>query len=177
MADAAEIIRVGVVGRAHGVRGAIRVFMDEPQSDSLLRVKKVYIGETWTAFNVLHATRCGRFVALELEGIDDRDKAFGLTGLPVGIDRGALRPLKGAFYACDLVGLLLVDETGKQWGRVHDIVPGAAHDLLHYSRTDGGFGIVPFVSAHVGKVDTTAGTVEVDGAWMEELDRVYEEGH
>ena len=42
MKDSSEKIRVGVIGRAHGVQGAIRVCTE---NDSLLRVKKVYLGE------------------------------------------------------------------------------------------------------------------------------------
>jgi 16S rRNA processing protein RimM len=166
-------IRVGVVGRAHGVQGAIRVFMDEAGSDSLLRVKKVYLGDDGKEYSVLHATRCGRFIALELEGISDRDMAFAHTGEVVYISRQSLKPLRNAYYACDLVGLEIRDETGKVWGKVTEVVPGSAHDLLKYSRVQGGEGLVPFVSAHVGTVSLDEGFVEVESGWMVELDEIY----
>lgn len=175
MADAVERIHVGVVGRAHGIRGAIRVFTDDAGSDSLLHVKAVYLGTEAEARRVLRATRCGRFVALELDGVDDRDKAFALTGLDVYIDRGALRPLRNAFYACDLVGLSIRDADGREWGTVAAVVPGSAHEILEYRRSAGGTGYMPFVAAHVGRVDLDAKTVEVDSAWMAALDAVYGE--
>lgn len=175
MDEAQEKIRVGVVGRAHGVHGAIRVFMDDADSDSLLRAKTVFLGADETAFKVQRATRCGRFVALELDGIADRDRAFELTGLEVRILRSALRPLKNAFYACDLIGLELCDENDHRWGRIDAIMPSGAHDLLRYVRPTGGMGYVPFVSAHVGKIDMENKTVQVDAQWMAELDEVYGE--
>ena len=67
------------------------------------------------------------------------------------------------------------DESGHVWGKIDAVMPSGAHDLLQYVREDGHKGMVPFVSAHVGKVDIEAGTVEVDGAWMAELDAVYGE--
>ena len=73
MNQSRELIRVGVVGRAHGIKGAIRVFLDEPGSDSLLRAKDIYLGEQKRQYKVVNCTRCGRFMALELEGITDRD--------------------------------------------------------------------------------------------------------
>lgn len=54
-------------------------------------------------------------------------------------------------------------------------MPSGAHDLLRYKRPAGGTGLVPFVKAHVGKVDLEAKTVTVDAAWMAELDAVYGE--
>jgi 16S rRNA processing protein RimM len=173
--DDAVKIRVGVVGRAHGVHGAIRVFTDEAQSDSLLRVKKVYLGEDENEFNILHATRCGRFIALELEGICDRDKAFEHTGEVVRISRKSLKPLRNAYYACDLAGMEIHDETGKTWGTVKEVVPGTAQDLLRYERVDGGFGLVPFVSAHVGEVDMNGRIIHVQSEWMAGLDEIYGE--
>ena len=175
MDGAEEFIHVGVVGRAHGIRGAIRVFTDDAQSGSLLRVKTVNLGETRRLYNVTHATRCGRFVALELEGVCDRDAAFALTGQEVYIRRDQLARLRGAYYVCDLIGLMLRDETGREWGKIDAVMPSGAHDLLRYVRADGGFGMVPFVAAHVGKVDLEQKTVEVDGEWMAGLDAVYGE--
>ncbi len=166
-------IRVGVVGRAHGIHGAIRVFLDEPGSDSLLRVKEVFLGESEVPYRLLNVTRCGRFMALELEGITDRDHAFERTGEVVRISRQSLRPLKHAYYACDLAGLSLCDETGRNWGVVEEVVAGSAHDLLKYRREGGGSGLVPFVSAHVGEVNLEQKVIKVDSVWMSELDAIY----
>ena len=173
MNQSRELIRVGVVGRAHGIKGAIRVFLDEPGSDSLLRAKDIYLGEQKRQYKVVNCTRCGRFMALELEGITDRDVAFSLTGEEVSILRSSLRPLRHGYYACDLKGLAIVDSTGKTWGIIDDVVPSGAHDMLHYRSEDGGEGLVPFVSAHVGTVDLDAKTVLVDADWMAELDAMY----
>ncbi len=175
MSDPLEKIRVGVVGRAHGVHGAIRVFMDDAGSDSLLKAKTVFLGPEEESFKVVHASRCGRFVALELEGVADRDRAFELTGREVRILRNELKPLRNAFYACDLVGLEICDENDRRWGRIDAIMPSGAHDLLRYVRPQGGVGYVPFVSAHVGRIDMESRTVQVDAEWMAELDEVYGE--
>ncbi len=170
MSDEQEKILVGVAGRPHGVRGEIRVCTE---NDGLLRAKRVYLGREEKAYDVLHASRSGRFVTLGLGGVEDRDVAAELNGLEIRIDRSSLRRLRNSFYVCDLVGLTLVDESGHSWGTVDAVMPSGAHDLLRYRRPEGGTGLVPFVSAHVGKIDLEAKTVEVEGAWMSELDEIY----
>ncbi len=172
MKESSDKIRVGVIGRAHGIQGAVRVCTE---NDSLLRIKTVYLGENREAYEVKKAVRAGRFVNLELNGVEDRDQAAELTGLDVWIDRSGLRTLKNAFYVCDLVGSTICDETGHAWGVVNAVMPSGAHDLLQYVRPDGGLGLVPFVSAHVGKIDCESKTIEVESSWMSELDAIYGE--
>ncbi len=167
-------ILVGEAGRAHGILGAVRVFPKDEDSTTLAHVKTVYLGSEQKPYKVLRCQKCTHFYALTLEGIDDRDKAFGLTGLEVYIDRSALKPLKDEFYVCDLIGLNLVDSSGHDWGKVKSVMPSGAHELLCYSRTSGkGSGMVPFVAQYVGNVDTEKGTIEVDGEWMAQIDAVY----
>lgn len=169
-------LKIGVTGRAHGVLGAVRVFPEDPESTTLGRVKLVYLGDAQQPYKVLRTQKCARFYALTLEGVDDRDKAFALTGQDVYVDHSSLKPLKDAFYVCDLVGLNIVDAEGHTWGRVKSVMPSGAHDLLCYARANGrGTGLVPFVAQYVGSVDTEKGTVEVDGEWMAQIDAVYAE--
>lgn len=169
-------IKVGVTGRAHGIGGAVRVFPEDEDSVTLARIKMVYLGETQKPYKVLRSQKCTRFFALTLEGVSDRDAAFALTGQDVYIDRSALKPLKDAYYVCDLVGLELVGTDGRTYGRVKSVMPSGAHELLCYGRTNGhGSGFVPFVDEYVGKVDMEAGQIEVDGEWMAQIDAVYDE--
>ena len=170
MSEAQEKISVGVAGRPHGIKGAIRICTE---NDSLLKAKKVYLGKEEKPYDVVHAMRCGRFVAIELSGVEDRDAAAALNGLEVRIDRSSLKPLRNSYYVCDLVGLSLCDETGRVWGTVDAVMPSGAHDLLRYVRPSGGTGLVPFVAAYVGKVDLEAKTVQVDAEWIAGLDAIY----
>jgi len=172
----AKRLRIGVIGRAHGVAGAVRVFADDEESDSLLYVRGIYVGEAQVPYCVHSSKHCGRFFSLILEGVSDRESAFALSGQAVYVERSSLKPLSGSvFYACDLVGLVLCDAQDRRWGEVVSVQPGAGHDLLYYARCGGGQGCIPFVAAHVGEVDAARGVIMVDGEWMAEIDAVYGE--
>ncbi|HEY4724401.1 MAG TPA: ribosome maturation factor RimM, partial [Actinomycetota bacterium] len=99
---------------------------------------------------------------LSLEGVEDRDAAEGLRGAWLSIPAASARPLEpGEFWPHQLVGLAVVDRQGRERGRVADVVPGAAHDLLSVELPGGASALVPAVAALV-TVDLQAGRVLVD---------------
>jgi len=70
---------------------------------------------------------------------------------PTGVDYRGLRPADVA----------VVDRDGRERGRVADVIPGAAHDLLAVELADGGRALVPAVAALV-TVELQARRVLVD---------------
>ena len=158
---------VGRVLRPHGVRGevAVEVLSDAP--DRFSPGAELAAGDpdgpgplrplTVTAAR-LHLGR----LLLRLEGVDDRDAADRLRGGLLSIPAAAARPLADdEFWAHQLVGLAVVDRGGRERGRVADVVPGAAHDLLAVALPGGGTALVPAVAALV-TVELQAGRVLVD---------------
>jgi 16S rRNA processing protein RimM len=147
-----ERLVVGRVLRPHGVRGELSVEV---------RAARLHLGR----------------LLLSLEGVTDRDAADRLRGAWLSIPVAAARPLDpGEFWPHQLVGLAVVDRQGRQRGRVADVVPGAAHDLLAVEVTPEGSGepqggapvdqgrriaLVPAVAALV-TVELEAGRVLVD---------------
>ena len=99
---------------------------------------------------------------VSLEGVEDRDAAERLRGAWLSIPVTDARPLEaGEFWPHQLVGLAVVDRQGRQRGRVADVVPGAAHDLLAVELPGGASALVPAVAALV-TVELDAGRVLVD---------------
>lgn len=71
-------------------------------------------------------------------------------GAELHVRRDALPELEeGSYYVADLVGLEVVDENGVRVGRVRDVVPGPANDVLEL---DTGL-LLPLVEACVREVD------------------------
>jgi 16S rRNA processing protein RimM len=99
---------------------------------------------------------------LSLEGVGDRTAADRFRGTWLSIPVAAARPLDpGEFWPHQLVGLAVVDRQGRERGRVADVVPGAAHDLLAVELPGGASALVPAVAALV-TVELDAGRVLVD---------------
>jgi 16S rRNA processing protein RimM len=171
---------VGRVLRPHGVRGelVVQVLSDAP--DRFAPGAELGVGDPDGPGPlrpvVVRAARLhqGRLL-LSLEGVADRDAAEGLRGAWLSIPAAAARPLEpGEFWPHQLVGLAVVDRQGRRRGRVADVVPGGAHDLLAVELTEGsgpqggapvnqagGIALVPAVAALV-TVELEAGRVLVD---------------
>jgi 16S rRNA processing protein RimM len=164
---APERLVVGRVLRPHGIRGELSVEVLSDAPDRFGPGAELGVGDPDGPEPprpaVVRAARLhlGRLL-LSLEGVSDRDTADRLRGAWLSIPVVEARPLDpGEFWPHQLVGLAVVDHQGRERGRVADVVPGAAHDLLAVELPDGGSALVPAVAALV-TVELEAGRVLVD---------------
>jgi 16S rRNA processing protein RimM len=153
-------ILLGVIGRAHGVRGLVRVTSHTADPADL------------TAYGPLTDERGRRFTlrwqadgvaaVSELVGdaavkVTDRSAAERLTNTRLYIDRSALPPAEeDEFYLADLIGLQAVDGQGRALGTittVHDYGAGTSLEI--------GPLLIPFTKACVPVVDLEAGRVTI----------------
>jgi len=162
-----ERLVVGRVLRPHGVRGELSVQVLSDAPERFAPGAELGVGDpdgprpprpvTVRAAR-LHQGR----LLVSLDGVEDRDAAERLRGAWLSIPAAAARPLEpGEFWPHQLVGLAVVDRQGRPRGRVADVVPGAAHDLLAVELPGGDSALVPAVAALV-TVELDAGRVLVD---------------
>jgi 16S rRNA processing protein RimM len=77
------------------------------------------------------ARESGVRVRLSLAGISDREAAAAWAGATLSIPESALRPLpEGEYYWRELLGVRCRDLAGADLGRVEEIWPTPAHDVL-----------------------------------------------
>ncbi|HYZ89394.1 MAG TPA: ribosome maturation factor RimM [Myxococcales bacterium] len=129
-----ELLAVGRVARAHGVRGRILLVPYNPGSDSLTRVTVLWLragaGEP-ARYEVARAERTTQGYLFALRGVEDRDAAAELRGREALVERSALpRPDEGEIYAADLIGFSVVDSSGTERGRVIDLESAGLQELL-----------------------------------------------
>ena len=162
-----ERLVVGRVVRPHGVRGELSVEILSDAPERFAPGAELGVGDPDGPDPLGSATiRAARLhlgrLLLTLEGVEDRDAADRFRGAWLSIPVASARPLDpGEFWPHQLVGLAVVDHQGRQRGRVADVVPGAAHDLLSVELPGGASALVPAVAALV-TVELDAGRVLVD---------------
>ncbi len=148
------MIEYGRVADPYGVRGWLRVVVDEPE---LLAAAPVWwIGGE--ARSVKESKAHSGTLLAKLEGIESPEQAQLLKGRPVSIPRPAAG--EGRYYWSDLVGLEVVNEQGVLLGVVKQMSSNGAHDVMELSgdRTR----LLPFVPAYVKQVDLQKKRIEVD---------------
>jgi 16S rRNA processing protein RimM len=129
-----ELLAVGRIARAHGVRGRILLVPYNSESESLTRVPALWLrgGEDQpTRFEISRAERVAQGYLIAFRGIDDRDAAAELRGREALIERAWLPvPEEGEVYAADLIGFTVVDQSGAQRGFVVDLETAGLQELL-----------------------------------------------
>jgi 16S rRNA processing protein RimM len=158
---------VGRVLRPHGIKGELSVEVLTDAPERFAAGAELGVGDPdgpeplRTAVVAASRRHQGRLL-LCLEGVEDRDAADRYRGAWLSIPVTEARPLEaGEFWPHQLVGLAVVDHQGRERGRVADVVPGAAHDLLSVELPGGATALVPVVAALV-TVELEEGRVLVD---------------
>ncbi|TMA16350.1 MAG: 16S rRNA processing protein RimM [Deltaproteobacteria bacterium] len=150
-----QLLAIGRVARAHGIRGRVLIAPYNAGSEGLCRARRIWLGER--EFEVDRAQRVTQGYLVALRGVGDRDQADALRGEEVRVDRAELPALEaGEMYAIDLIGYQVSDPQGTVRGVVEDLEEAGPQDLL---RLDGGT-LVPL--ALVTEVQPQARRIVVD---------------
>jgi 16S rRNA processing protein RimM len=154
---------LGQIGAAHGVRGEVRLrsFTSDPAAIAGYGPLETEDGRV-LEIEMLRPAK-DHFVA-RLSGIRDRDAASALTNTKLYVPRERLPQTQGPdeFYHADLIGLAVVDRSGKSLGTVVAIYNFGAGDLIEVRpQTGGSTELVPFDTMHVPQVDIAAGKIVI----------------
>lgn len=157
---------VGRIGRAHGIRGDVRVDVrtDEPEAcfavGAVLATDPTAAGPLTLAESRWHSGR----LLVRFVGVDSRSAAEALGGVVLETDRDpSARPADpDEYYDHQLVGLSVVDVAGVGIGEVSEVLHLPAQDLLAVRRPDGREVLVPFVASIVPRVDLRSRQITVD---------------
>jgi 16S rRNA processing protein RimM len=159
------LLRIGQVARPHGIRGAIRVALDNPESTSLETIKQLFIesGTGPRGYALKSATRLGRnAVRLELEGLDSCDAADNLRGATVMVATADLPPAStGEFYNFHAIGCEVRTLEGRCLGIVAEIFATGANDVL-VVREGSAEVLVPLIDDVVKQMDFDRQVITID---------------
>jgi 16S rRNA processing protein RimM len=153
-----ERIAIGVIRKAHGVRGEASV---EPWTDSVDRfddlesVTLVSPDEALTKDVAVESVRIHAGRALvKFAGIETPEEIQTLHNWTVEIPEEDARELEeDEYFLHDLVGLTLVDAEGKERGVVADAYEGGGGILLQIRRVDGKEFELPFAADLCTEID------------------------
>lgn len=142
------MVRVGRVGRPHGLDGAFVV--EEASDDESRYAVGATLHVAGEAATVILSRRVGGGRrAIRLDRAVER-------GQELTVPREALPPpAEDEYYAFQLVGLAVEEEGGARLGTVRDVLPGAANDNLELD--DGT--LVPMIEDAVARIDLAGGRI------------------
>jgi len=160
--DDVRVVLLGHIAGAHGVRGWVKIHSLTEPREAIFEYQPWLLGEPDTPVRIREGRKHGNRLIAQLEGIDTREQAEALLGKEIGVYREQLPELQGAQdYWADLVGLAVRLESGRELGRIENMLATGANDVMVVQGDRER--LIPFVlGRYVKSVDIVAGVVLVD---------------
>ncbi len=160
-----DLIVLGAVAGAFGVRGEVRIKSFTEQPEDLFDYNPFLDGEG-RAFLTVESWRHVKdgFAAYTTE-VTSREEAAALKSARLHVERARLPALEtDEFYHADLIGLAVQDLAGEDLGRIKAVHDFGSGDLLEIHQTPGvkGAWYCPFTLAAAPHVDVAKGVVILD---------------
>jgi 16S rRNA processing protein RimM len=167
-APPADLVELGAVRGAYGVRGSVRIAPFATDGDVLQAVARWWLirGDSRECVSVQSCRRHGAAILAKWAGCESKEAADALKGATVAVARGEFPPLaEGEHYLSDLLGSRVVNRAGEALGEVTGLriseVAGVLRQWLEVTDPTGTC-LVPLVEQYVDDVDVTGKVVRVD---------------
>lgn len=160
----ADLVVVGAIAGAHGVRGEVRVKSFTADPDDLFAYGPLLDADGAVLIEARSVRPAkAHHVVMPAGPARQREEWEALKGTRLHVPRAALPPTEAdEFYVEDLVGLAALDPGGNLIGRVRAVQDFGAGDLLEIQPEGGGRSVfIPFTQADVPDLDLAAGQLVI----------------
>lgn len=159
-----DLVLMGYVRGAFGVRGWVKIHTDTESADSLFDYPVWWLGRDgqWSSYRFEDGLVQPKSLAAKLEGVDSRELAEAMRGMQIAIPRSEFPDTaEDEYYWSDLIGLDVVDKDGQRFGQVAELMETGANDVL-VVREGKREWLIPFVGQFVLDVNLAAKRITVD---------------
>lgn len=162
----AELIDLGVVRGAYGIKGWARITPFSVDAAALVKTREWWLkteGAAPQPLAVETVRRQGGNIVAKWAGFDVPEQCEALKRATVALDRSAFPELgDGEAYWVDLIGARVVNRAGLTLGEVMGVQDHRAQDLMAVMTSTGGVLLIPMVQMYIDAVDAANGVVRVD---------------
>ncbi|MBP7059041.1 MAG: 16S rRNA processing protein RimM [Lachnospiraceae bacterium] len=149
-------LRVGIVGKAQGIKGEVRVHPVSNDASRLLELHNVMLKnkKTETNYEVASARIQKDFCIMRFKGVEDRNTAELLNGTEVLVNREDTAELgDDEFFVGDLIDSQVVTDDGRSLGKLVDVYETGANDVYVVKNGNKEL-MIPAIKDCIIKVDT-----------------------
>jgi 16S rRNA processing protein RimM len=159
-----DLICVGAIGGAYGVRGEVRLKSFTAEAEALEDYAPLLTEDGAFEFTITITRPIKNGLAARLTGIATKEQADALKGVKLFVPRDRLPETdEDEYYYTDLVGLEVRDTGGTVLGTVKTVVNHGSADLLEVLRPGHSETVfLPFTMAAVPTVDIASGRIIAD---------------
>lgn len=166
-----EFLQVGKLLKPHGIRGKIKMEYFGDDLDRFDAYREVFIPNGLgrpRRYGILNVVPRPPRLILQLEGMTRIEDVEPLAGKPVMVKRADLPPLEaGEYYWAELLGMTVETDEGREIGKVKEIFPTGAHDVLvvEGKRREIFLPMTEIVVTHIDRQKKVMRVHRVEGLW------------
>jgi 16S rRNA processing protein RimM len=123
-----ELLEVGRIGRAHGVKGAVYVTLSTGRTERVEPGSRLFDGQRWLVVESARPQPGSKGWLVAFEGVGDRNAAEKLTGRTLSAE--PIEDDDDELWVHDLIGSRVVDAEGVDRGECVAVLDNPAHDIL-----------------------------------------------
>jgi len=158
-----EMICLGVIIGAHGVRGAVRIKSFAMNARDIAAYGPLQSEDGAARFELTVRGMSRGAVLAEIAGVDRRKAAEELHGTRLYIARDSLPETDdNEFYHADLINLSARTADGAVYGVVVGIYNYGAGDVIEIERENDELVMFPFTRGNVPEIDLQTGVLVID---------------
>ena len=128
-----DLFAIGEIVKTRGLRGCLKVFSYAKTQKKFAGLKFIYIEKPAgqkNRHNIRKINVSGKFLFIELEGIDDVESAGRFVGCMIFVPKELFPDLaEDEYYWQDIIGLNVFSEEGKHLGRIESVFPTGSNDV------------------------------------------------
>jgi 16S rRNA processing protein RimM len=124
-----ELVEIGRTKKPHGVKGELKLFVEDAYFEDLLHAKVVFIKVRGTFMPYfVESIRGGQFIILKLEDVDNREDALAIGGKEMALratdiieEEEREMEVEGLTFA-HVIGYTIIDQAQGRVGKIEDVV-------------------------------------------------------
>ncbi|HEX7071145.1 MAG TPA: ribosome maturation factor RimM, partial [Rhodothermales bacterium] len=160
--DAAKgLVRVGRIGRPHGVRGEVKVIPETDEPERLEGLDVMYVcpagGEPEPmqvdGLRYQHSSK-GLTLLVKFAGFETPEAAMALRQRAVMVRSEDMPIEEDEVLVADLIGYEVLSESGERIGLITNVLDMPAQTVYEITRGDGSVSLLPGVAEFVRRIDS-----------------------
>jgi 16S rRNA processing protein RimM len=159
-----DLLQVGAIIKAHGVRGEVKVFptTDDPARFKDLKTVLLDTGKEKRELEITGVKFFKNLVILKFKGLDSMNDVENLRQAKLFVTReNAVELSENEYFIADLIGLKAVSDEGEALGEISDVLQTGANDVYVISREGTADLLVPAIKECILNVDIASGEMKV----------------
>lgn len=154
-------ILIATVLKPQGLQGELKCKLENENYDVIKNITEVYLNDKQIPSRISSMSYRSGYLYLKFNLVDSREKADLLRNTKIYALRQQLQIPQDEYMITDLIGCLVVSQTGEQIGKLVDVQNYGATDILVIEQYKREY-MVPFVKDIVQNVNITSGLITIN---------------